>query len=243
MQYNKKILSIRNDVENFQFKQNIDVNVLFVLLIVQHLNSNDILLDIGTGNGFVLSQILQNSDKRVKLFGIDNSGEMVKLARKNLVNNAEIIKANNNNLPFREGSFNVVTAKNVTRIDASEIFRVLKDDSIFIFREYGYNKGMAEITKMFKGRIIRQRKPKYYTKLLLDAGFQIVKFDQYEILRKYNSAKELVSIIKSFPFIRNFSKSDENIILDKFARNATITSDPFILVAKKLKGNKKNEKS
>ena len=194
-------------------------------------------MDIGTGNGFVLSQILQNSNKKVQLFGVDNSNEMVKLASKNLENNAKIIKANISSMPFNDCSFDIVTAKNVTRIDAHEIFRILKDGGVFIFREYGCGKGMCEIAKMFNDRIIRQRGPEYYRELLSDAGFQIIKLDQYEVTRKYDSAKELVAIVKSFPFVENFSKYDESIILEKFAKNTIITSDPFILVANKSKGS------
>ena len=237
MKYDDKVLSIRDDVANFRVEQSININTLFVLLITQYLNDGSILLDIGTGNGFVLSQILQNSNKKVQLFGVDNSNEMVKLASKNLENNAKIIKANISSMPFNDCSFDIVTAKNVTRIDAHEIFRILKDGGVFIFREYGCGKGMCEIAKMFNDRIIRQRGPEYYRELLSDAGFQIIKLDQYEVTRKYDSAKELVAIVKSFPFVENFSKYDESIILEKFAKNTIITSDPFILVAIKSKGS------
>jgi hypothetical protein len=124
----------------------------------------------------------------------------------------------------------------VTRIDASEIFRVLKNDGAFVFREYGFGKGMIEIAELFDGRIVRQRKPNFYVEKLLAVGFQIIKFDQFEIIRSYRSADKLISIVKSFPFVENFSESDEAVILEKFAKNATITSDPFILVAIKKKG-------
>lgn len=238
MQYDDKVLSIRDDVASFKVEQSIDVNALFMNLIVQYLKNGSILLDVGTGNGFVLSQILLNSDKQVQLFGIDNSSKMVQIASKNLADRAKIIETNIGSMPFDDCSFDIVTAKNVTRIDAFEIFRVLKENGVFIFREYGYGKGMIEIAEMFSGRIVRQRKPEYYTELLSVAGFQIIKFDKYEIVRRYDSAQELVSIIQSFPFIKDFSKSDEDIILKKFAKNATIISDPFIVVAIKSKGGK-----
>ncbi|EKE19027.1 MAG: hypothetical protein ACD_9C00163G0004 [uncultured bacterium] len=163
---------------------------------------------------------------------------MVTLAVKNLANNARIIEADIGDMPFDDCSFDIVTAKNVTRIDVNEIFRVLKGNGVFIFREYGYGKGMIEIAEMFSGRIIRQRKPEYYRELLCNARFKIFKFDEYEIARKYNSAHELVSVVKSFPFVENFAEADEKMILEKFAMNATITSDPFILVAIKPKGDR-----
>ncbi len=238
MQYNNKVLSIRDKVAKFRVKQSIDINDLFLSHIAQYVVDDCSLLDIGTGNGFILSQVSKKINKPIRLFGIDNSKEMVSLARKNLANNAQIVEAGIEDLPFDDCNFDIVAAKNVTRIDAPEIFRVLKNNGVFIFREYGYGKGLIEITKLFSGRIIRQRKPEYYVENLSRAGFQIVKFDQFEIQRKYNSARELISIVKSFPFIENFSKSDEAVIWEKFAENAIITSDPFILVAIKLKGGK-----
>lgn len=238
MQYDDKVLLIRDGVESFKVEQSIDVNTIFILLVKQYLNNDTILLDIGTGNGFVLSQILQNSNKRLQLFGIDNSSEMILRATRNLADKAKIIKADINNIPFEDSSFDIITAKNVTQISTIEIFRVLKNNGVFIFREYGYGKGMIEIAEMFSGRIIRRREPEYYKELLCSTGFQIIKFNKYKIIKKYNSAQELVSIVKSFPFIESFSKIDEDIILEKFVNNATITSDPFILVAIKLKGDK-----
>lgn len=237
MQYDSKVLSIRGDVANFSVKQDIDINALFISLISQFTNNGSVLLDVGTGNGFVLSQILKNTNDQMQLFGIDNSKEMVLLAQRNLANNAKIIEADINNLPLDDCSIDIVTAKNVTRIDIAEIFRVLKDNGVFIFREYGYGKGIIEIAELFDNRIIRRRKPEYYVENLSKTGFQIIRFDQFKIKRKYHSAEELISIVKSFPFIEDFSESDETVILKKFAKNTTITSDPFILVAIKPKGS------
>ena len=236
MQYDARVISIRHDVANFETEQSIDINALFLLYITQYLIDGCSLIDIGTGDGFVLSQVLQKTNMQVQLFGVDNSNEMVSLARKNLANNAKIVKADIGALPFDDRDFDIVTARNVTRINAPEIFRILKDNGVFIFREYGYGKGMIEIAKLFNGRIIRQRKPEHYVKDLSIAGFQIIKFDKFKIARKYHSAQELVSIVKSFPLIEDFSESDEAVILEKFSKNATITSDPFILVATKPKG-------
>jgi ubiquinone/menaquinone biosynthesis C-methylase UbiE len=236
MQYDKEVLSIRETTTTFEVKQSIDVNALFMSHILQYLTDDSSLLDIGNGNGFVLSKVLEETDRHAQLFGVDNSHEMVLLAQKNLTSKARITEASSDNLPFDDCNFDIATAKNVTRINAAEIFRVLKDDGVFIFREYGFGKGVLEIARMFEGRIIRQRKPDFYVEKLSSAGFQIVSLDQYEIRRSYDSAEQLVSIVKSFPFIEDFSEFDEATILKKFAKNATITSDPFILVAIKKKG-------
>mgnify|MGYP001285262706 CR=1 FL=1 len=238
MDYTGEVIFARNDVTKFKVKQKININDIFLNLIFCNVTDNCLLLDIGTGNGFVLSQISEKTGKQVQLYGVDNSEEMVKIAKKNLEGKAKILQADINNLPFDNNNFNVVTAKNVTRINASEIFRVLKDGGVFIFREYGYGKGLVEVVKLFNNRIIRQRNPKYYVKNLTEAGFIITKFKQFKIFRKYNSAQELISIVKSFPLIQDFSIADETKILKRFEKDATITSDPFILVANKIKGGK-----
>ena len=80
------------------------------------------ILDIGTGNGFVLKQIQENSDIRSTLTGVDNSSEMVITARENLGENATILEGDNNNLPFADNFFDIVTAKNVTRYNSDELY-------------------------------------------------------------------------------------------------------------------------
>lgn len=234
MQYDDKVLNERDNVENLNVEQSIDINEAFFEQVLCYLKPDYSLLDIGTGNGYVLTQITQReSVQKGRLFGIDNSERMVKKAKQCLGNNAVITMADINNMPYDDHSFDIITAKNVTNINAREIFRVLKEGGVFVFREYGPGKGAIEIADMFGERIIRQREPIYYIELLTSAGFQIEMFKQYNIVRKYESARDLVSIINSFPFVENFSLEDEAVILNVFANNATITSDPFILIAKK----------
>lgn len=237
MIYSKEIISIRNKVANFSVKQDIDINIHFISLVNQFIHDKSIVIDIGTGNGFILSQILKNSTTQAVLFGIDNSKEMISVAQDNLRNYAQMIEADIKHLPFEKCCADIITAKNVTRINTAEIYRVLKKQGVFIFREYGYGKGMIEITELFQNRIIRQRRPDYYIDNLQNNGLEVIRYDQYLIKRNYDSAEELVSIVNSFPFIKDFSKHDESIILKKFAQKSTITSDPFILVAIKPKGS------
>ena len=57
MQYDDEVISIRDDVANFKVEQIIDINISFFLYITQYITDGCSLLDIGTGNGFVLSQV------------------------------------------------------------------------------------------------------------------------------------------------------------------------------------------
>lgn len=234
MFYNENVVSIRHASITAPVKQTHDINGLFVRKILSYMREGCKILDIGTGNGFVLKLIHENSDVSVFLTGVDNSKEMVQLAKRNLGDCACILEGDNNNLPFEDNSFDIVTAKNVTRYNADELYRILKSGGYFIFREYGPSKGLVEIANLFAGRLIRSRKVQYYTDKLENAGFEIVSIEQYEVQRKYESVEEIINITKSFPFIEGYSTDDEEIVRTHLKGNSTITSDPFILVAKKI---------
>lgn len=233
MFYDKKVINIRNTSITAPVKQTIDINSLFVRKIISLMKDGSKILDIGTGNGFVLKQIQENSDIKCTLTGVDNSSEMVKVAKANVANKADIFEADNNNLPFEDNSFDIVTAKNVTRYNSDELYRILKDGGYFVFREYGSSKGLVEIANLFKERLIRSRDVSYYSTKLKKSGFEIASIEQYEILREYQSVQEIIAITKSFPFISNYSLEDEQTIKRALNGNCSITSDPFILVAKK----------
>lgn len=234
MFYDEKVVNIRNTSITAPVEQTCDINGLFVRKIISLMRKEGCeILDIGTGNGFVLKQIQENSDIRSTLTGVDNSSEMVITARENLGESASILKGDNNNLPFADNSFDIVTAKNVTRYNSDELYRVLKDGGYFVFREYGPSKGLVEISNLFRDRLIRSRQVEYYSTKLEKSGFEIVSIEQYEVHRKYQSVQEIIDITKSFPFIEDYSEKDEELIRESLNGNCNITSDPFILVAKK----------
>ena len=233
MFYDEKIVNIRNTSITAPVKQTQDINSLFVRKIISYMRDGCKILDIGTGNGFVLKQIYENSDIKSTLTGVDNSKEMVKAARKNIGGIAHIVEGDNNNLPFADKNFDIITAKNVTMFNSDELYRVLQECGYFIFREYGPSKGLVEVASMFKDRLIRSRNVGFYSTKLENSGFEIISIEQYQVFRKYQSVQEIINITKSFPFIENYSNKDEEIIKESLNGNCNITSDPFILVARK----------
>jgi hypothetical protein len=56
---------------------------------------------------------------------------------------------------------------------------------------------------------------------------------EYHTPQKYGTVKQYRGFIKSYPLIENFSEADEEKIKKQFHGSPVITSDPFILVAKK----------
>lgn len=232
--YDKNVVNIRNTSISVPVEQTQDINILFVQKIISFMKKGCKILDIGTGNGFVLKQIQEHSNIKSTLIGIDNSSEMVTIARQNLGKGAVVFKGNNNNLPFGENSFDIITAKNVTRYNSDELYRVLKTGGYFIFREYGPNKGLIEIANLFKDRLIRSREVEYYSDKLKKSGFEIISIEQFEVHKNYKNVQEIINITTSFPFIENYSEKDKERIIESLNGNCNITSDPFILVAKKI---------
>lgn len=230
--YTTVTIASRTKAMSLKPEQEVDIGAIFLKEITDRLSNNSKILDIGTGNGYVLAEIKRTAPElKLKLCGIDYSIRMVEIASGQLGNSAEIKQADCAAIPYEDSSFDIVCAKNVTRINACEIARVLNPNGYFVFREYGPGKGLCEIAEMFRGRIIRQRDISFYENELAKAGLTIVSTKKYIFQRRYTCAEELVTIANSFPFISDFSETDKKAILKKFCNNATVTSDPFILVA------------
>lgn len=206
----------------------------FMSEIKKKISKGNFILDIGTGNGYVLRKIGENFGYlNLQLTGIDFSEEMIKKAKENL-HKATFIRGDNYKLPFKDKKFDLVVAKNVTRFSPEETYRVLKNNGYFIFREYGEGKGLVEISELFTGRIIRKKDPDLYRDLLGRAGFKNISIEKFKTKTKY-PLQQLLNILKMFPFIKNYSSEDEKKIIDFFGnkKEIEIRSDPILITAKK----------
>jgi len=100
------------------------------------LNPNSLILDLGTGTGVLLQFLLQ---KKFEVIGIDFSKDMIKKANEKIgTNQGSLVLGDIENLPFQNGTFDIVTAmttlefvKNVEKL-LQEIMRVLKLGGQFI---------------------------------------------------------------------------------------------------------------
>ena len=231
--YDDSVIATRERVTCFKPIQNLDINERFFREIAWYLHNGYRVLDIGTGNGYVLKELIKrNRDLALEFYGVDSSTEMIRIATEELMGCADIVHGDADCLPFQNETFEVVTAKNVTRINMREVYRVLKHGGVFVFREYGAGKGLCEVTKLFPGRIIRQREPDYYKHRAEDAGLSVIRLNSYLLTRKYRSPEDIVAIVRSFPLIQDFGEADEQLIIES-CRDATVRSDPFIMVCKK----------
>ncbi|MFA5061500.1 MAG: class I SAM-dependent methyltransferase [Candidatus Pacearchaeota archaeon] len=191
------------------------------------------ILDIGTGNGYILREIQKRYPGKYQLIGIDNSPEMLTKAN-SFGGGIDYKLADNYNLPFGEDNFATVTAKNVTRFSVEELARVLQTRGLFVFREYGEGKGLVEIANLFQGRLVRSHKPDFYIAQLNKAGFEDISLEQFAFQRQYTQ-DELLKIVQMFPFVEDLNDSDLEIIKEFYEGREfiKITSDPFILTARR----------
>jgi len=125
------------------------------------------LLDVGTGSGIVLSEIRQ-LNPHLELFGLDNSFEVLELARKKGFE--LLIKSSLPNLPFLDNSFDFVTANFVlSHIDQyektiQEISRIIVPNGYFVFTSWG--SGQKEYNKLFYNKVIDFISPEEHDRII-----------------------------------------------------------------------------
>ena len=84
------------------FKQWFDEERRF---LKKHIKKNDLVLDVGCGDGRTLKDLIPIT---TRLVGIDHNPKAVRLARKNLKNNARILLADGKEIPFPRDTFDAV---------------------------------------------------------------------------------------------------------------------------------------
>ncbi len=133
-------------------------------------------LDIGCGGGKVAKLLAERATKG-KVYGLDHSDEMVKLAKK--LNNeyihkdrVEITRGNVSELPFEDETFDLVTVFENIQFwnehvnNVREIKRVLKPGGkILVVNRH------PEKNKVDKYSFLKLKTPGEYWSLVIDAGF------------------------------------------------------------------------
>lgn len=91
--------------------------------------ANDVILDIGCGEGYYIRELKEIFPKKY-FYGLDNSKDAIELAVKMDKNNPYML-ANLANLPFRDNSVSCIL-NILTPANYSEFFRVIKDKGVII---------------------------------------------------------------------------------------------------------------
>lgn len=233
--YNRTIAELRESSYD-RITEVEQANTRFFQLIASGVPASASILDLGTGNGYVLEQLATlYSDKQWSLTGIDISTDMLTIAKRRCSALAiTFIEGNNYSLPFNGSSYNAITAKNVTQFSPQEAFRVLSRGGTFFLKEYGSGKGLREIAELFPERLVRSRSAELYVSDFQAAGFIDISVEEFNLSRSYRF-EELLQILTMFPFIDDITDEIVDTIRSSFAGRDTlsITSDQLIIIARK----------
>ncbi len=182
--------------------------------IGKRVNEKSLCLDIGTGGG---EKVLKYYPKVGMIIATDNSGEMLKTARKNLKNypdkRVKFTKMNNLEMIFQNEMFDLISARH-TIIDAKQCFDRLVDGGAIVIE--GVNKeDCIELKEMFgRGQGFKDKisiGQKDYEDLV-NVGFSKVEFiDIYED-EFYETEEDLMALLLKTPIINDFSEIEEKSI-------------------------------
>ena len=115
------------------------------LIEMMNINSNDKIIDVGSGTGDI-SKIILKENKNVSIYSVDLNLKMLKEAKKQFSDQQKkkikFINANAENLPFENNFFDKYVIsfclRNVTHIEKAlhDAFRILKPGGIFYCLEF-----------------------------------------------------------------------------------------------------------
>ncbi len=128
----KEMLLHRKDFLNSGYYKNLlDLITKIIKKFIDENKSEKIsLLDLGCGEGYYISNLINNLNNNHDYYGIDVSKEAINLASKRNCQ-AKFAVANSYTLPFMDNSFSVIFSI-FSPIDENEILRTLKENSIVI---------------------------------------------------------------------------------------------------------------
>ncbi|MGI2294899.1 class I SAM-dependent methyltransferase [Paenibacillus sp. GXUN7292] len=185
--------------------------------VVKICKKSDVLLDIGTGGG---EAILKISDSALLLVGIDQSSSMIETAINNGAAadkpNVRFVQMDAEKLDFPNRFFQIASCRH-SPFCAREVARVLGDGGIFLTQQVNEN-DKQNIKEAF-GRGQTYGTPagtlkQQYISELRDAGFADIRSFEYQVTEYYQTAEDLIFLLKHTPIIPDFGHqaSDFNIL-------------------------------
>ncbi len=178
--------------------------------VAKRCGKSDLLLDIGTGGG---EQLLSLSDAASLLVGIDNADGMVRTAQANAAAagkaNVRMLRMDADRIEFPDGFFDVVSCRHAP-FCAAEAARVLKPGGVFLTQQVseGDKSNLGEAfgrrQTAAKDGTLRDR----YVNELTEAGFREIYTLEYDAAEYYETAEDLVFLLKHTPIVPNFGRAD-----------------------------------
>ena len=233
--YNPGVILARNSFFERNQSSYDQIYEIFFKLIIDNTPTGGSILDLGTGNGYVLESLLKRANKKkYRLMGLDLSEDMIRDGLDRNQGKWGLIVGDNFSIPLKSSSLDSVTANNSPNICESEIYRVLKEGGRLFFKEYGLNRGLGEIGSFLRQKGVSTKSPEDFVALLEPMGFRNIQLNKYEIHRTY-TFEDMESILKLFPLGCDLMEEDMERIksLFKSKNRLNLISDPFIITCTK----------
>jgi arsenite methyltransferase len=157
------------------------------LLEMLDLSAGQHVLDVGSGNGILVREMLEIVGPNGRVCGADSSEPMVEMATA-ICPSGEFLKANATDLPFEDQSFDAVTASQllcfVAEVDKAlaEMFRVLRPGGrlVILDSDWGslvwntrHPSLMNRTIELLTGPYADAHVPRTLSRRLIEAGFRI----------------------------------------------------------------------
>lgn len=174
--------------------------------INNNISEDTLLLDIGTGGGEKLSNLISNNC--LMKIGTDFSEEMIKIAKNNNKNKKIcFFEMDSDKLNFPNEFFDIITARH-TPFNMKEVIRLLKKDGLF-FSEQIDEDDCKELKELFGRGQGYNEKCKLIDKIKEDIKKNDLKqIDFYDIIQEeyYKAEEDLLFLLNNTPIIPDFGK-------------------------------------
>ncbi len=149
------------------------------------------MLDIGTGGGEVLTQILHGND--CQAVAIEEWHVNAPVAAATLQGRAAVVRAAWHQLPFCSEVFDLVLSRH-TAIAPDEIARVLTQPGRFITQQVGPD-NWPELSEFFPDRTVYADHYREYPDRLEALGFSISRYEKYARRGRYNNPAHIAYLL------------------------------------------------
>lgn len=174
--------------------------------INNNISEDTILLDIGTGGGEKLTNLISN--KCLLKIGTDFSKEMIKSAKNNNQNSRiYFLEMDSNDIKFPNSFFDIVTARH-TPFNLKEVYRLLKEDGIFISEQIDEDdcKELKQIFGRGQGLNAKDKLIDIIKSDMKETKYKKIEF--FNILQEeyYKTEGDLLFLLNNTPIIPDFGK-------------------------------------
>jgi len=210
--------------------------------VAKRCRQSDLLLDIGTGGG---EAALTIADSVLLLVGIDQSSGMIDTAVRNGAkvgkDNARFLQMNAEGLDFPRGFFNIVSCRH-SEFYADQVAKALAEGGVFLTQQVSENDKLNLKEAFGQGQGVGKESgtlKRRYMAELSEAGFTDIQSFDYDAAEYYESAEDLIFLLKHAPIIPDFGQSDSDFqILQQFIadhkteKGIRTNSERFMIIAR-----------